>query len=104
MKNLTTLAFVAIATLANAQKSEPMTPDQIAKHQTEMVTSSLKLSDEEAAKLNEVMLEAAMNTEELRQQCREIDKRIPDHWSLFTGCFFSVSFCHIFSSLVQLTQ
>lgn len=76
MKNLTTLAFVALATLASAQRSEPMKPEQIAKQQTEMLTSTLKLNDEEVAKLNELMIEAAMSTSSLREECRAIDEKI----------------------------
>ncbi len=76
MRTLTTLACVAFATLSFAQSTAPMKPDELAKHQTEMLTSTMKLDDEQSAKLSAMMTEAAVNTEELRQQCREIDMKI----------------------------
>lgn len=77
MKTITTIAFLAIATLAGAQdKATAMSPEALAKHQADALAKSLALTEDQKGMLNDVLMQTTKETQELREQCRAIDQKI----------------------------
>ncbi|MBL8001102.1 MAG: hypothetical protein JNL05_03990 [Flavobacteriales bacterium] len=77
MKTITTIAFLAIATLAGAQdKGTTMSSQALSKHQTDELSKSLSLTEEQKVKLNGILEQATKQAEPLREQCRAIDEKI----------------------------
>ncbi len=77
MKTITTIAFLAIATLAAAQeKGASMSSEAFSKHQSDELSRSLSLNEEQKSKLNGILEQASKQAEPLREQCRAIDEKI----------------------------